>query len=208
MASRAYLSAVAAASLLLSACGDEKVSTYRVPREKDAEPPMAAADAGGQPDAAAPAGGSPMADTAVPTASGQGLVWQAPGAWASKPAGAMRKATYGVPGAGAESDLSITAFPGDVGGELMNVNRWRGQVGLSPLRAEDLDASVSRVESNGLRMTLVELAPQGDPNGKAMIGAIVPVGGSTWFFKLTGPGASVRASKPAFLEFLHTVHAP
>jgi hypothetical protein len=209
MASRASLLAIAAASLLLSACGDEKVSTYPVPKEKDVEPPMAAADAPAQPDAGTPSSpGASMADTAVPTASGPDLVWQAPPQWVPKPAGAMRKATFGVPGAGGDADLSITAFPGDVGGELMNVNRWRGQLGLSPLRAEDLEASVSRVEANGLKITLVELASQGDANGKAMIGAIVPVNGSTWFFKLTGPGPSIRASKPAFLEFLHTVRTP
>jgi hypothetical protein len=120
----------------------------------------------------------------------------------------MRKATYVVPGDGGDAELSVTAFPGDVGGELMNVNRWRGQLTLPPLSAADLDGSVSRVESNGLKLTIVELASAGDPNGKAMMGAIVPVNGSTWFFKLTGPGASVRSAKPAFLEFLHTVHAP
>jgi hypothetical protein len=201
--------ALAAASLLVSACGDEKVTSYRVPKEKEVEPPMAAAAQAANPsEAAATAPGASMADTAVPTASGQDLAWKAPDPWVSKPAGAMRKATYSVPGGGGDSDLSITAFPGDVGGELMNVNRWRGQLGLPPLRAEDLDASVSRVEANGLKMTLVELASQGDPAGKAMMGAIVPVNGSTWFFKLTGPGASIRASKPAFLEFLHTVRAP
>jgi len=210
MASRASLLAIAAATLLLSACGDENVATYRIPKEKEAEPPLAAAaDAGAQPEAApAAAPGTSMADATVPTASGQDLVWQAPPEWTSKPAGPMRKATYGVPGGGGDSDLSITAFPGEVGGELLNVNRWRGQLGLTPLRAEDLEASVSRVEANGLRFTLVELASQGDPNGKAMMGAIVPVGASTWFFKLTGPGASVRSSKAAFLEFLHSVHAP
>jgi hypothetical protein len=210
MASRASLLAIAAASLLVSACGDEKVAAYRVPKEKEAELPLAAAaDAGAEPDAAAPAApGASMAGTAVPTASGPGLEWQAPKGWVPKPAGAMRKATYAVPGDGGDSDLSVTAFPGDVGGELMNVNRWRGQLALPPLRPEELDASVSRDEANGLKFTVVELASQGDPNGKAIIGAIVPMDGSTWFFKLTGPGASVRASKPAFLEFLHTVHAP
>ena len=70
MASRTSLMAVAAASLLLSACGDDQVATYRVPKEKDAELPMAAAaEAGSQPDAGAPAAAGPsMADTAVPTA--------------------------------------------------------------------------------------------------------------------------------------------
>jgi hypothetical protein len=209
MASRASLTAIAAASLLLSACGDEQVATYRVPKEKDAELPMAAASAGAaQPDAAQGAPGTSMADTAVPTASGQDLAWQAPAQWTSKPAGAMRKATYAVPGDGGDAELSITAFPGDVGGELANVNRWRGQIGLTPLRPEELEATVSHVEANSFNIVVVELASRPDPNGKGILGAIVPAGGSTWFFKLTGPGATLRSAKPAFLQFLHTVHAP
>jgi hypothetical protein len=207
MASRAQLLAIAAATLLLSACGDDKVTTYRVPKEKDVEPPMAAAAADSGTEAPA-APGTSMADSTVPTASGSDLTWQAPAQWTSKPAGAMRKATFVVPGDGGDAELSVTAFPGDVGGELMNVNRWRGQLALPPLSAEQLDGSVSRVESNGLKCTIVELQSAGDPNGKAMMGAIVPVSGSTWFFKLTGPGASIRSAKAAFLEFLHTVRAP
>lgn len=205
MSPRTFPLALAAAALLLAACGEERVSTYEVPKEKEPEVPVAAPDAASQ----APASpGAAMADTAVPTASGEALVWQAPSPWAPKPASAMRKGSYSVPGEGGESDLSITAFPGDVGGELQNVNRWRGQIGLAPLAPEDLEASVHRVEANGLKITIVELEPKGDPAGKAILGAMVPFGGSTWFFKLMGPGASVKAAKPAFLEFLHTVRAP
>ena len=40
-----------------------------------------------------------------------------------------------------------------------------------------------------------------------IVGAIVPVNGATWFFKLMGPDATVSAAKPAFLEFLKTVRA-
>jgi hypothetical protein len=205
MSSRTFPLALAAAALLLAACGEEKVSTYEVPKEKDPEVPMAAPDAASQ----APASpGAAMADTAVPTASGDALAWQAPSQWTPKPASAMRKGSYSVPGEGGESDLSITAFPGDVGGELQNVNRWRGQIGLGPLEPGDLESSVHRVEANGLKITIVELEPKGDPAGKSILGAMVPFGGSTWFFKLMGPGISVKAAKPAFLEFLHTVKAP
>jgi hypothetical protein len=205
MPSRAFPSGIVAATLLLAACGGEKVSVYRVPKEKDPELPAAAEDAGA---AGQPASGARMADASVPTAAGESLAWEAPAAWKSKPASAMRKGSYTVPGAGAESDLSITAFPGDVGGELANVNRWRGQVGLSPLQSGELESSVSRVEANGLKFTVVELAPKGDANATAILGAIVPFGGSTWFFKLMGPGAAVKGSRPAFIEFLHSVRAP
>ena len=203
MSLRTLLLALAASTLLLTACGDDPVAVYRVPKEKEPELPAAGADAAGQ----APAPGPAMADTAVPTASGEALVWQAPAQWVQKAASAMRKGSYSVPGDGGESDLSITAFPGDVGGELANVNRWRGQIALTPIGPEELDSAVSRVEENGLKMTVVELASKGDPGNKAILGAIVPYAGSTWFFRLAGPGTSVKAAKPAFREFLHTVRA-
>jgi len=206
MPSRTNLLALAAAALLLTACGEDRVSTYRIPKEKDPDfGPAApgAADAGGP---AEPAAGASMADTAVPTAEGSALAWQAPAGWVQKTASAMRKGSYSVPGDAGESDLSITAFPGDVGGELANVNRWRSQIGLTPLRAEELDASVSRLESGDLKFTLVEIESK-DANGKSILGAMVPFGGSTWFFKLMGPGSSVRAAKPSFLVFLRSVHS-
>jgi hypothetical protein len=212
MSRRTSLLAIAAAALLLSACGEEKVAVYRVPKEKDSDMTAGAAqgDAAAPMDAgspAAPAAGASMADTAVPTASGADLAWSAPAEWTVKPPAPMRKASYGVPAGSGQGDLSITAFPGDVGGELANVNRWRGQIGLAPLKPEELDASVSRQQANGLDFTIVELAPGGgDPDGKAILGAIVPFQGSTWFFKLTGPGTALKSAKPAFIVFLRSVH--
>ena len=194
MSPRTTLPAIAAAAQLLGACGRDEVSVYRVPREREAE--TAAAPFQGQ---------GAMADMAAPVAGGQDLAWDAPPSWKPKPPSEMRKASYDVPGG---CDLSVTAFPGDVGGELANVNRWRGQVGLEPLGAADLDASVSRIEPNGLKATLVELDGAGAQAGRAMIGAIVPLGASTWFLKLSGPAAAVGAAKGDFLSFVRSVRAP
>jgi len=208
MPSRVPLSCAVAAALLLAACGDDKVTTYTVPKEKDPEMPAAAAAAAPEAGGGSAEGGSAMAATAVPTASGGDLAWEAPSDWTPKPAGPMRKASYAVPGAGGGSELSITAFPGDVGGELANVNRWRGQVGLGVLSPDQLGASVSRIEVGPLKIAVVDLAPEGDPSGKGILGAIVPFEGATWFFKLTGPAPALQAAKPAFIGFLHTLKAP
>jgi len=196
------------ALLLLAACRESKVTSYRVPKEQDPTLPgmtAAGADAsspGGMP----PAGGASMADTAVPTAAGPGLTWTAPAGWRAKPASAMRKGSYAVPGeGGAEADLSITAFPGDVGGELANVNRWRGQVQLPPLGYSDLPGAVSAVAQNGLQLTIVDFASAEGADSKRILGAIVPFADGTWFFKLTGPDRLVAGEKPAFLAFLKTV---
>ena len=143
-----------------------------------------------------------MASTPVPTATGQALVWTAPAPWTPKPGSAMRKGSYAISGPEGAGDLSITAFPGDVGGNLANVNRWRGQLRLPPVT--DLTGAVQPLEVNGLNLLVFDAAN----GGSRILGAIVPRPGETWFFKLTGPDALVAREKPAFLDFLRTVKAP
>jgi hypothetical protein len=150
-----------------------------------------------------PAGdaGASMASIPVPTAASQPLVWTAPAGWTATKGSAMRRGSYAI-GGPKGADVSITAFPGDVGGNLANVNRWRGQLQLPPV--PDVAGALQPVEANGLHMLVFEGANQ----GTRMIGVIVPQAGATWFFKFTGPDALVAREKPAFLDFLKTVRAP
>ena len=188
---------------LLAGCRESKVSSYRIPKEKPEELPPAAA-ASGQ-----PASGTTMANTAVPTANGSDLTWTAPADWKPKAPGAMRKGSFSVTGEnGAEADLSITAFPGDVGGELANLNRWRGQIQLGPLQDSELASATARSERNGLTFIVVDFVNTSSAKPQRILGAIVPFNGATWFFKLMGPDALVAQQKPAFLAFLETVRAP
>ena len=143
-----------------------------------------------------------MTATPVPTAGSEALAWTAPAQWTPKKASAMRKGSYAVSGPEGSADLSITAFPGDVGGDLANINRWRGQHQLAPV--PDLTGALQPLEANGLRILVFD----GANGGTRMLGAIVPRAGETWFFKLTGPDALVAREKPAFLDFLKTVKAP
>ncbi|HVU23685.1 MAG TPA: hypothetical protein VHE13_06125 [Opitutus sp.] len=191
-----------AALCVFSACRDAKVTSYRVPKEKpDPLPPILT---GGVPTPSAGAGD--MASTAVPTANGNDLTWEAPPAWQEKPLSAMRKGSFTVPGEnGAAADLSITAFPGDVGGLLANVNRWRGQVQLPPIAESELATATTALESHGLQFVIVDLANPQAADTDRILGALVPFDGATWFFKLKGPDALVEQEKPAFLAFLQTV---
>lgn len=149
-----------------------------------------------------------MAGPAVIGASGPGLRWIAPAGWQEKPAAAMRKATFVISGAnGATAELAVTAFPGDVGGDLANLNRWRGQLGLPPVTEVEFAGAVTRLKVNGLAVTLADLTGGGG-SPQRLLGAMVPHAGATWFFKLTGPAALVAAEKPAFLSFVQTLSAP
>ncbi len=186
---------------LAPGCQKEEITSYRIPKEQH---PAAKAAANTAPAATPPPAGGDMANTAVATASGAPLTWTAPAAWTAKPAGAMRKGSYTVKGQEGEADFAITAFPGDVGGDLANLNRWRGQLSLPALTQADFGAATEHVDHNGLHMTVVDIVGTGD-QPQRILGAMIPHGGATWFFKLTGPAALVAREKAAFTAFLATI---
>jgi hypothetical protein len=118
----------------------------------------------------------------------------------------MRKGSYAVAGSdGAEADMSITAFPGDVGGNLANVNRWRGQIELPPIGEADLGSTMQHHDIGEFHVDVVEFANTESTNPQRMIGAIVPYEGATWFFKLTGPDALVARERAAFLSLVQSI---
>lgn len=213
----ATVAAALALALLMGGCSKTEVTSYRVAKEKDAELPSSmTAPANTSPTppekltstASPAAAGTDMAATPVPTASGPGLTWTAPSAWQAKPVGAMRKGSFNLVGeGGATADLSITAFPGAVGGDLANINRWRGQVALPPITESDLPKATERFTANGLEFSVVDLASADPANPQRILGGMTPYQGAMWFFKLTGPDALVAGAKPAFLDFLKTVKA-
>jgi len=206
--------------LLLCGCRDREITSYRAPKDPAVAPvaPNAGmADTNSLPDGHPPvgpvatpgaaAGAGTMVGTAVPTGS-DSLTWTAPAGWTAMPDRPMRKATFAVKDAtGAAADLSITAFPGDTGGLLANLNRWRGQIGLPPLNEAQLPASVEHLEANGLQFDVADFAGTANGAPTRIVGAIVPKDGETWFFKLMGPDALVAAQKPAFLDFLRTIRS-
>jgi len=181
-------------AVLLVACRDARIANYQVPHE---EPPNPTLTAEGETD---------MANTAVPTATGDNLTWTAPDHWESRPAGTMRQATYAIVGpGGAEADLSITAFPGDVGGLLANVNRWRDQLGLAALSQAQLATQTEHLDVGELHLTYVDYAGGTGSEGTRLLGAIVPLANETWFFKLSGPDSLVGPERDAFRAFLGTL---
>jgi hypothetical protein len=214
---------------VLAGCRDAQISSYKIPKEAPpaaapAANPHAHADTAATP---APAGAaaaaqlppaSPpampakpdaaMASTPVATAGGA-LGWTAPAHWTSKAGSSMRKGTYIIKGSdGAEAELAITAFPGNVGGDLANVNRWRGQLQLQPIDAAQLERDLVRFTANSLAMAMIDIPGAPGATAQRMLGGIVPHAGATWFFKLTGPDALVVSQKDAFIAFLKSVRVP
>ena len=92
-------------------------------------------------------------------------------------------------------------FPGEVGGLLANVNRWRGQSGLPPVDEAGLPDVTQQVTISGTPATLVEAV--GEKN--ASFSVFHPVGDATWFYKISGPSAAVTPENAAFRAFLESI---
>jgi hypothetical protein len=137
--------------------------------------------------------------------------WEVPQTWREAPPTQMVLAKFALTGAAsAKAEVTVSVFPGDVGGLLANVNRWRKQIGLAEVQASELAAAVSPLDVDGGKATLVDVSgPETKGSGKArLIGVILPRGGQTWFYKLMGDGAVAEQEKAAFLKFVQTARHP
>ncbi|HTJ77567.1 MAG TPA: hypothetical protein VL357_01090 [Rariglobus sp.] len=192
-----FLPSLSASLVLLcfTGCREQKITTYRVPKENP--PAVSPHDDMETADTTAPA--SPAADVGP-------LTWQAPSSWIAKPLGAMRKGSFLVKeDDGTEADVSIISFPGAAGGLAENLNRWRGQVKLPPLSAEELSNASTELSVNNLKFTVVDFSGQGSTGPTRILGAVLSLGDETYFFKLIGPAALAEKARPDFIAFLKTV---
>jgi len=143
----------------------------------------------------------PPADT-PPSATGQrALRYDLPEGWTESPSGSsMRVATITLP-ADPPLEIAVTRFPGDVGGLLANVNRWRNQVGLRPVDAADLEEVIERIDAGGLEVVLTDARS----DAARIVAASVPGDGETWFLKLQGPPERLDEHIEAFRSVVESV---
>ncbi len=167
--------------------------------------PEAQASSSAPAPASAPAasGGSERASSSGGGGGADGLPnWQVPSGWKAAGPKPMRLASFDIPNAAGNGDVSISKLSGNGGGLLANVNRWRGQVGLAPLEAGALAANSKAVATaGGDSGTWVELVG----TEKTILGAIVARGEVSWFFKLTAPAPVAAQNRDAFEQFVRSI---
>lgn len=173
--------------ILLAGCQKEDIRAYRIPKEPEKS-------------AAAPAQSAEAASSEI--------ICNPPAGWVQMPPGPMRQALFAVKGSEQqEAQVSIVVLPGQAGGELDNVNRWRGQVKLASIKAEDLKPLTEEVEIAGAAGHLFDIAgaPAERPGAMSILAAILEREGNSWFFKMMGHEALVKEQKSIFKDFLKGV---
>ena len=147
--------------------------------------------------------GAPQMAAAPPNDSGAPRIqWKAPEGWTEVPPSSMRYASFSAPGeGGGKIDISVVTFPGDGGSDVDNINRWRGQIGLAPIAANAITSEVAPLKTSDTTFSTTDIA--GDKT--RTIAAWARRDGRVWFFKATGPSASVEKEKSNFVKFIQSV---
>ena len=214
---RAWLLPVLTPLLFLpvAGCHRDEVKVYRVAKDQNQPQPQSApALPTDSPNPTLPPGhpdisSAPAAPGFAASASAQPqLTWQTPEGWTEVPPGEMRVASFKIQGQnGKQADVSVIPLPGLPGSDEANVNRWRGQVGLSPVSPDELKKSAESVEVGGQPAQLYDIAGQNPGSGDAtrILGVIQHRPDAVWFFKMTGDADLAEQQKPAFVAFLKSV---
>jgi hypothetical protein len=146
---------------------------------------------------------SPMA-AATPTAEGRPQ-WEVPEGWRETPPTRMLLARFEAGGDSGKAEITVSMFPGDVGGTVANVNRWRAQIGLAPWGEAEVTQALAQLEVEGGTAMAVEFTDEKAQGGRRLIGVIWPRGTHTWFYKMVGDDAVVEREKSAFMRFVKSV---
>lgn len=189
--------------LLALGCRRDEATHYRVPKEAAAPIGTPSAPEGMPP----PGMGAPSGDMpAPPKPTGQGaLKWTLPKGWTEGEAGGMRFATLKPPFPG-KIEASVVVLPGPAGGELPNVNRWRGQIGLGPLDENALATARKTVQSKAGVVSVFDFTSEGQTKTRMVAGLISTSDGNTWFLKLVGDAGPVGKAEPDFMRLMGSIH--
>jgi hypothetical protein len=154
---------------------------------------------------------SPASLAAGASSSNEGKPqWQVPSGWKEIDGGQFLVAKFIVTDSTNSGVLNVSMSAGEGGGVAANVNRWRGQLDLSPLSQSNLDKLVTSVDIDGGKAILVDMTGADVKSGAKtrVIGAIVSRPQQTWFYKLMGPAELVEQQKDAFTKFVQRVKYP
>ena len=135
------------------------------------------------------------------------MQWDLPPGWSVVPGKGMRVATFKSAVAG-KVDISLIRLPGEAGGELANVNRWRGQINLAPLDEAARLKTRKPVKSKAGEFSLYDFASTATPTPQRMVAGLLFVDGNSWFVKMTGDAGPVGASVPAFEKLVGSLRFP
>jgi hypothetical protein len=127
--------------------------------------------------------------------------------WKEGRTGGVRVAAFEITEDGGTAEVTVIPFPGDVGGLLENVNRWRGQVHLPPVDQAELARAAQPIPVGDEAGNYVDVTgPESDgASRQRLLGVLAKHDNQTWAFKMIGPLDLVSKHKPDFESFVKSI---
>ncbi len=148
----------------------------------------------------------------TPAAGGGTITWDLPPSWTNTaPSSSMRMAQARIPGPGGEAELAVFFFgPGGGGGVEQNLQRWADQMeGPTEAVREGFEVGgfkISTIEKSGtLQPNMMISGPTTPQPNSRLLAAVVEGEGGPWFFKATGPEATINAARAPFITMLRSI---
>ena len=180
--------------LVLPGCGEEEIDVYEAPHTAVAPNATAHDPHDGQDHS----GHNHGPETTDAPKEGGKFSFNLPQDWQQTEPGNMVLHSFVTP---SQAKLAVTAFPGDVGGAVANVNRWRQQLGLAQETDAQIFESLKPDKFGKHDAQRVDLAN----DSERLIVSFAMIDGKTWFFKFTGTSDQIEKALPAFDTFLTSV---
>lgn len=159
-----------------------------------------------------PGGTGPISERGTPPGTPPGTAeagadaepWVVPEGWTRAPGERpMRLATFLIPDETVPVEVAVTRFPGDVGGVLANLNRWRGQMGLAPVTENELPDHIERFEAPGFAGYTARV--RGEPTHMFTVGVHDLAADHTWFVRIAGEPDTVDRVRDEVLAFARSI---
>lgn len=144
--------------------------------------------------------------------AGATIQWDFPSDWTpTAPSSSMRMAQATIPGPAGNAEVIVYFFGvGGGGGVEANLQRWEEQItGENQATRQTFDSGayrISLIEKSGtLQPSTMGSGPQAPVPNSRMLAAVVEGDGGPWFFKATGPEATILEAREAFLAMLRSI---
>lgn len=126
------------------------------------------------------------------------ISWEKPNNWQKVSPGNMQIAKF-LLNKEDNDHVSIATFPGDVGGMMANVNRWRRQLSLSPINQENI--KLKNYKGDYFNFKVVKI----NNENKSIVVAIFEKKGRTTFVKMVAKNSVAKQKYKEFIDFCFTI---
>lgn len=130
-----------------------------------------------------------------------GFAFTKPASWEPSSGSSLSRLAFEVKDGDRQVEFTATPLAAGAADLLPNVNRWRGQVGLSPTTPDKLEQEAEQISMGDVSGHYVRIIGR----ERAILGVIAVVGDQAWFMKLIGDASLAAREQKSFESLVKSI---